>query len=125
MDTPGYFPAGEDLLSGMNEWRNIQDVVRLTLKSFHDVLKSQAETIHELRTQLADKVSTNDLLDLRDRQDRTEERWEDLEKRTSGIEEALPEKPDRKELLSELQKKVTRLEHSVKASNYESKTQVL
>jgi hypothetical protein len=30
----------EDLLSGMNEWRNIQDIVRLTFKALTDVVKT-------------------------------------------------------------------------------------
>lgn len=32
-------------MSGLNEWRNIQDVVRKTFKAFHDVLKAQGEHI--------------------------------------------------------------------------------
>ncbi|QDZ24209.1 hypothetical protein HOP50_12g67460 [Chloropicon primus] len=121
---PG-FVSGEDLLTGVNEWRNIQDVVRLTLKSFHDVLKSQAQTIHDLRQELDAKVSTSDFLDLKERQAKTEERVEELEAQMRRVDEALIERPSRKELLSELQKRVTRVEHSVKASSHESKNQVL
>ena len=114
-----------DILTGVNEWRNIQDVVRITLKSFHDVLTKQAYTIHELRTQLETKASTNDLLSLRDKQERNENRLEELEAQVRKVKETLVDRPSRKELLSELHKRVTRMEHSVKASSYESKNQVL
>ena len=29
----------EDLLSGQNEWRNIQDIIRLTFKALTDVVR--------------------------------------------------------------------------------------
>lgn len=35
----------EDLSYGLNEWRNIQTVVRDTFKLFHDALKSNSEAI--------------------------------------------------------------------------------
>ena len=117
--------CGEDLLSGVNEWRNIQDVVRLTLKSFHDVLKSQAETIQDLERRLEGKVGEEDFSDLRDRQRKAELRADELESQVRRAEETLVDRPSRKELLSELQKRVTRMEHSVKASSHESKNQVL
>eukprot|EP00955_Chlamydomonas_euryale_P093182 364768-Chlamydomonas_euryale.AAC.6 len=40
--------ALDDLLLGINEWRNIQDVVRITFKAFHDVLRQQGESIRAL-----------------------------------------------------------------------------
>ena len=47
----------EDLLQGMNEWRNIQDVVRNTFKALHDVIKAQGEAIRTLERQLEQKSS--------------------------------------------------------------------
>ena len=79
--------CGEDLLSGVNEWRNIQDVVRLTLKSFHDVLKSQAETIQDLGRRLEGKVGEEDFSDLRDRQRKAELRADELESQVRRAEE--------------------------------------
>jgi hypothetical protein len=37
---PPPLEAAGDLLAGIGEWRNIQDVVRITFKAFHDVLRS-------------------------------------------------------------------------------------
>ena len=37
-----------DKLQGMNDWRNIQDVVRMTFKAFHDVLRAQGDAIKNL-----------------------------------------------------------------------------
>ena len=31
----------EDMLNGLNEWRNIQTVVRQTFKAMHDVIQNQ------------------------------------------------------------------------------------
>ncbi|GBG31320.1 Hypothetical Protein FCC1311_075432 [Hondaea fermentalgiana] len=43
----------EDLLAGMNDWRNIQDVVRKTFKSLHDVVRAQGEKIRQLEQKAA------------------------------------------------------------------------
>mmetsp|Transcript_19903 Transcript_19903/g.64787 ORF Transcript_19903/g.64787 Transcript_19903/m.64787 type:complete len:595 (-) Transcript_19903:899-2683(-) len=47
----------DDLISGLNEWRNIQDVVRLTFKAFHDVLRAQGEAIKTLEQAVESKAS--------------------------------------------------------------------
>lgn len=47
----------EDLLQGLNEWRNIQDIVRLTFKAFHDVLKAQGEALKTLERAVDSKAS--------------------------------------------------------------------
>jgi hypothetical protein len=38
----------DDLLHGVNEWRNIQDIVRLTFKALSDVVRQQGASIREL-----------------------------------------------------------------------------
>ncbi len=38
----------EDLRQGVNEWRNIQDIVRATFKALADVVKTQGVTICRL-----------------------------------------------------------------------------
>ena len=40
------------LLQGMNEWRNIQDVIRSTFKALHDVIKAQGDAVKSLERQL-------------------------------------------------------------------------
>ena len=42
----------EDLIGGANEWRNIQEIVRLTFRAFHDVLRGQAEAVRALEARL-------------------------------------------------------------------------
>ena len=51
----------EDLTHGLNEWRNIQDVVRLTFRAFHDVLRAQGEAIQRLEEGAASREDTSDL----------------------------------------------------------------
>jgi len=51
----------EDLLSGLNEWRNIQDIVRLTFKALADVVKAQGQTIKDLERQMPQKATRSDL----------------------------------------------------------------
>lgn len=54
-----YSPAiVEDLLQGVNEWRNIQDIIRLTFKALTDVVKAQGETIRELERAMPTRVKT-------------------------------------------------------------------
>ncbi|GFR46717.1 hypothetical protein Agub_g8340 [Astrephomene gubernaculifera] len=47
----------EDLTQGLNEWRNIQDIVRLTFKAFHDVLRAQGEAIKAIERAVDTKAS--------------------------------------------------------------------
>lgn len=67
-------PRTACLLQGLNEWRNIQDIVRLTFKAFHDVLRAQGDAIktlervvdtkanhREVKTALAATVSASEL----------------------------------------------------------------
>mmetsp|Transcript_29692 Transcript_29692/g.95427 ORF Transcript_29692/g.95427 Transcript_29692/m.95427 type:complete len:501 (+) Transcript_29692:516-2018(+) len=51
----------EDLIQGLNEWRNIQDIVRLTFKAFHDVLKAQGDAIKTLEKAVEGKVGRGEL----------------------------------------------------------------
>ena len=38
----------DDMLDGLNEWRNIQDIVRNTFKALHELVKAQGEAIRNL-----------------------------------------------------------------------------
>ena len=51
----------DDLLQGMNEWRNIQDVIRSTFKALHDVIKAQGDAVKSLERQLESKASNADV----------------------------------------------------------------
>jgi hypothetical protein len=52
----------EDLLQGVNEWRNIQDIVRATFKALSDVVKTQGVTICRLERQISTiKQSADDV----------------------------------------------------------------
>jgi hypothetical protein len=51
----------EDLLQGLNEWRNIQDIVRVTFKAFHDVLRAQGEAIQTLERVMDTKCSRTEV----------------------------------------------------------------
>lgn len=50
----------DDMLNNLSEWRNIDDIVRLTFKAMTDVLKTQNSAIRELEKQMAVKVSKNE-----------------------------------------------------------------
>eukprot|EP00948_MAST-09A_sp_MAST-9A-sp1_P002225 g2225.t1 len=41
-----------DLIQGLNQWRNIQDIVRTTFKALHDVVQAQGQTIEKLELEL-------------------------------------------------------------------------
>jgi hypothetical protein len=47
---PGAFVV-EDLTHGLNEWRNIQDIVRLSFVAFHKALQAQGDAIQALTEQ--------------------------------------------------------------------------
>ena len=48
-------------MQGLNEWRNIQDIVRLTFKAFHDVLKAQGDAIKTLERVVDTKANRNEV----------------------------------------------------------------
>lgn len=48
-------------LQGLNEWRNIQDIVRVTFKAFHDVLKAQGDAIKTLERVMDTKANRNEV----------------------------------------------------------------
>ena len=49
------------MLSGGAEWRNIQDIVKLTLKAVCDVVRSQGLAIRELERTLPTKCNKSEL----------------------------------------------------------------
>jgi hypothetical protein len=55
MDESHLLRVADDLIRGQAEWRNIQDIVRLTCKAMNDVVVSQSKRINELEAALADR----------------------------------------------------------------------
>ena len=51
----------EDLLQGTNEWRSIEDILRLTLKALTDVVKTQGIALREVEGQLSARPTRNEL----------------------------------------------------------------
>ena len=51
----------QDLLAGANEWRNIQDIVKLTFKAVCDVVRSQGLAIRELERVIPTKCNKSEL----------------------------------------------------------------
>ena len=49
------------LNQGLNEWRNIQDIVRSTFKALCEVVRSQGIAIRELEKQITTKASKSEL----------------------------------------------------------------
>jgi len=45
-----------DLVSGLNEWRNIQEIVRTTFKAMNDVIKLHSEAIARLEQEKATRT---------------------------------------------------------------------
>ncbi|EKX34336.1 hypothetical protein GUITHDRAFT_80649, partial [Guillardia theta CCMP2712] len=52
---------------GMNEWKSVQDVIRGTFKTLHDVIKAQGVAIKSLERQLEGKVAHVELQGMLDR----------------------------------------------------------
>ena len=52
----------DELLNGLNDWRSVPDIVRLTFKALSDVVKSHTSAIHELELQIATKCNRSELV---------------------------------------------------------------
>ncbi|KAL4493978.1 hypothetical protein ABPG72_021995 [Tetrahymena utriculariae] len=68
----------EDLLSGTNDWRNVQDIIRLTFKALTDVVKNQGEAIRDLERQNISNVKIVNLQDYLDSKANVEDVKESL-----------------------------------------------
>lgn len=53
--------VAEDLIGGVNDWRNVSDVVRLTFKGLSDVIKAQGIALGRVEQQLAHKASKQEV----------------------------------------------------------------
>ena len=61
-DMDPYAPSiVQDLLTGANEWRNIQDIIKLTLKAVCEVVRTQGLAIRELERVLPTKCNKSEL----------------------------------------------------------------
>jgi hypothetical protein len=50
----------QDLVEGSNEWCNIPSSVRASIKTFNEIIQSQARHIHHLDAQLKEHVDRQD-----------------------------------------------------------------
>lgn len=50
----------EELLKGQVEWRNIQDIVRVSFRALTDTVKAQGQALRDLEKNMANKVSKGD-----------------------------------------------------------------
>ncbi len=61
-ETDPYYPLlVDDLLKGLNDWKNVQDIIRLTFKALSDVVRVQGEAIRDLERASQTKVSRSEL----------------------------------------------------------------
>ena len=61
-DLESYAPVMvEDLVSGLQDWRQVPDIVRLTFKAIVDLLTTQGSAIADIERQLPTKASKSDL----------------------------------------------------------------
>ena len=51
-----------ELLQGKNEWKNIQDIVKLTFKAVCDTIKSQGHAIRDLERQVHNKANIQEFM---------------------------------------------------------------
>lgn len=94
----------EDLLQGLNEWRNIQDIIRLTFKALSDVVKSQGNEIKELERQVSQKVGRAEFNSVTQQKSNSME----VSQRFAEIEAALESRFPALEIQSLLEDKVSR-----------------
>lgn len=52
----------EELLKGQTEWRNIQDIIRVSFRALTDTVKVQGQAIRDLEKSLSVKVSRSDFV---------------------------------------------------------------
>mmetsp|Transcript_27001 Transcript_27001/g.45303 ORF Transcript_27001/g.45303 Transcript_27001/m.45303 type:complete len:665 (-) Transcript_27001:189-2183(-) len=104
----------EDLVSGLSEWRNIQEIVRMTFNALHDVVKSQGEKIKGLEDTLAREADRNRKLDMHV-QDltaglRLKASVSDVNKSISEMTRVIDTKADATEVAAHLEKKASKIE---------------
>lgn len=58
IESEPYSPAiVDDLINGFNDWRSVQDIVKLTFKALSDIVKSQGRTLKDLELEIPTKAS--------------------------------------------------------------------
>ena len=88
----------------MNEWRNIQDIVRLRFKAFHDVLRSQGDAIRRLEAALAEERAEKVDLAQVNQVLKSGSKVEALRRRVEDLEATVAEKAGKRDLGRELKK---------------------
>ena len=52
----------DDLLNGLNDWRTVPDIIRLTFKGLSDIIKNQTASIRDLEIQITTKANRSELI---------------------------------------------------------------
>lgn len=106
-ETDPYYPLlVDDLLKGLNDWKNVQDIIRLTFKALSDVVRVQGEAIRDLERASQTKVSRGELTSSL----AVKVNAADLGRELSDMLAALDSKPSTEELRAALEDKVTKSE---------------
>lgn len=51
----------DDLVNGSLEWRNIEDIIRLTFRAVSEVLKEHSQSLHLLEQEVPSRASKQEL----------------------------------------------------------------
>ena len=94
----------DDLLSGTSDWRNIQDIIRLTFKAMSDVVKAQGGAIRDLERQLPQKLSKTEAQTLLSQKVNTS----DLTHHLSELQAVVESRGPLMDLQAQLEQKVSR-----------------
>jgi len=106
-ETDPYYPLlVDDLLKGLNDWKNVQDIIRLTFKALSDVVRVQGEAIRDLERASQTKVSRTELTSAL----AGKVNAADLGRELSDLLAALDSKPSTEDLRSALEDKVSKSE---------------
>lgn len=52
----------DELLNGLNDWRSVPDIVRLTFKALSDIIKSHTASLRDLEIQITTKANRSELI---------------------------------------------------------------
>ena len=90
----------------MNDWRNIQDIVRSTIKCLCEVVRAQGNSIREMEKQLLQRVNKNELVNgLNQKANVT-----DVKRSFSELSVSIESKPSFEQIHSTLDEKVSKAE---------------
>lgn len=102
-----------DLLQGKNEWKNIQEIVKLTFKAIADTVKSQGTAIRDLEKSMSAKVTGSDMVAAI----HNKVNVSDVSKMMADLQSAMEEKQSAADVTRMLDDKVTKQDLQYMLSN--------